>query len=59
METKNKYEVHCLDEFNSKTTVIVMAYNKVEAEEIVLTNHPSFEVTAILSQEEIKAINDK
>lgn len=58
-QQKNKYEVHCFDEFNSKITVIIMAYNKVEAQERVLTNHPSFEVTAVLSQDELKEISDK
>lgn len=56
MADKNKYEVNCLDEFNKKRIVIILANNKVEAKEQVLTNHPKYEVISILSQDELKAV---
>lgn len=55
MSRKNKYTVYCLDEFDKRKTVKIMANNKVEAEEQVLENHHRYKVTAVLSQEEIKA----
>ena len=55
----NKYTAYCRDEFNKKQTVVVVANDKVEAKEIVLSNHPKYEVMSVLSSEELKSISTK
>lgn len=56
MSEKNKYTAYCLDEFDKRKIVTIMANNKIEAKEQVLENHPKYKVTAVLSQEENKAL---
>ena len=59
MSEKNKYTAYCRDEFNAKQTIIVVANDRVEAKEIVLSNHPKYDVTSILSQEELEVVGRK
>ncbi len=54
MNEKNKYTVFCRDEFDKKQTIIVDANNKIDAKEIVLLNHPKFEVISVFSKEELE-----
>lgn len=57
MVNKSKFYVICSDVITcEKKTVEVMAYSKTEAEEIVLNNHRTYEVTSVLSEEENKVI---
>lgn len=52
----NKYTAFCVNEDGKKEKVEIMANNKVEVREIVLKNHPKYDVRSVLSEEEIKAI---
>jgi len=52
MSEKNKYTAYCLDEFDKRKAVTIMANNKIEAKEQVLENHPKYKVTAVFSQKE-------
>ena len=54
---KNRYYVLCIDEDGKTQDVDILAYNKVDAKENVLKNHPTYDVKSVFSEPEMKYVN--
>ena len=54
---KNRYYLLCIDDEGETHDVEILAYNKVDAKENVLKNHPTYDVKSVFSESEMKYVN--